>query len=218
MTRAEAVAMIREFWAKDEIPIFSSGLPACRYSEYVFILMNLPLIPSTILDAGSGASLLPSFLASLGHKVTATDVWDKENKSIEGSLDRALQIREKRGFDYEIYQTNLQSLSFADKAFDITICNSTIEHVTEEGDQDILVVKELLRVSNDLAFFTFPVKTVPKQRLQPDKEGEHPSTRMYSFNTAVQRIVLPAISSGFYIVNAQGMVDDGKLLFKRGFK
>jgi SAM-dependent methyltransferase len=215
MTRAEAITMIDNFWSKDEIPVFHTGLPACRYSEYIFILMNLPLIPSTILDAGSGASLLPSFLSSLGHTVTATDIWDKENKSIEGSLERALQIREKRGFPYEICQTDLQSLPFPDKSFDITVCNSTIEHISEEDNRDIRVVKELLRVSNDLVFFTFPVKTAPKQRLQPDNEGEHPSSRMYSFNTAIQRLVLPAIDSGFFIVPAEGMVDNGKLLLKR---
>jgi ubiquinone/menaquinone biosynthesis C-methylase UbiE len=160
-------------------------------------------------------SLLPEFLSSLGHTVTATDVWDTDNRSIEGSLERALQIREKRGFYYEIRQANLQSLPFADKSFDVVICNSTIEHVSEENNQDILVIKELLRVSNDLAFFTFPLQLTPKSKLPPDKIGEHPSTRMYSFNTAIRRIVLPAVSSGFFIVDAQGMVEDGKLLFKR---
>jgi len=210
MTRDEAVGKIKGFWGER-----GKELPACRYSEYAFILMNLPRTQATILDAGTGASLLPAFLSSLGHLVTATDLWDKENKSIEGSFDDAGQIKEKMGFPYEVCQASLLSIPFSDKSFDVVICNSTIEHVSEDNDQDIKVVKELLRVSNDLVFFTFPTDNIPKSSLEPAKPGDHPAARIYSFNTAIQRLVLPSLSAGFELVPAEGMTDDGKLLLKR---
>ena len=147
--------------------------------------------------------------------MVAADLWDKENKSIEGNLEFAEQIRRERGFPYEIRQTNLSALPFSDKYFDVVICNSTIEHISEDGDQDIKVVKELLRVSNELAFFTFPVTEVPKVYGDKNNLTNHPAERSYSFNTVIQRLILPAIESGFSIIPAQGMADDGKLVVKR---
>jgi SAM-dependent methyltransferase len=210
MTRDEAVGKIKEFWTKK-----GKELPACRYSEYTFILLNLPELPTYILDAGVGASLLPAFLSSLGHSVVAADLWDEQNKSTEGSIGGAFRIREICGYPYEINQVDLSCLPYCDKRFGITICNSTIEHIPEDNDQDIRVVKELLRVSNKLVFFTFPVENVPKPSMEPNKPGDHPAARIYSFNTAIQRLVLPSISSGFEVVLAENMVDDGKLLVRR---
>ena len=217
MTRQEALAQIKKFWTGQvrEIPVFGKDIPACRYSEYAFILMNLPPFRVSILDAGVGASLLPAFLSSLGNTVVATDLWDANNKSIEGTCAEAFRIRQAWGFPYEICPTNLATLPFSDKHFDVVVCNSTIEHIPEDDDQDIKVVKELLRVSRELVFFTFPATEVPREYGNPDNLTKHPAERSYSFNTAIQRLVVPAIESGFIPVSASGMVDDGKLLLKR---
>ena len=217
MTPKEAREEIRKFWDQSGkgIPIFKNGLPGCRISEYTFILLNLPSAPMKILDAGTGASLLPAFLSSLGHSVVALDSWDSENKSVEGSLEYARKIRQDWGQGYEICSAKLDLIPFADKAFDVVISNSTIEHVPEEGDNDINVVKELLRVANGRVFFTFPIEVNPKRYLAPRSPAEHPCERKYSFNTAIQRLVIPALESGFTIVDAEGMEYDGKLLLTR---
>jgi ubiquinone/menaquinone biosynthesis C-methylase UbiE len=215
--REVAIEQIRKFWGQSgkEIPVFRRGLPDCRISEYAFILMNLRRVPMRILDAGTGASLLPAFLSSLGHSVVALDSWDSENKSKEGSREYAEKIREEWGGNYEICPAVLDGIPFGDQVFNAVICNSTIEHVSEENDADIKVVKELLRVAREMAIFTFPVEVNPKHDLAPRNATEHPCERKYSFNTAIQRLVVPAIESGFTILKAEGMEDDGKLLLTR---
>ncbi|MFA6006075.1 MAG: class I SAM-dependent methyltransferase [Patescibacteria group bacterium] len=165
--------------------------------------MDLPKSPKKILDAGCGASLLPSFLASKGYDVTAIDRWAGTDRSCEGCLEEALEIREKSKQKYIIIVGDLLKLPFMEREFDITICNSTIEHIPD----DISAVKELARVTKDLLFITFPTAQNATKY-----DGR---TRSYSVNATIRQIVIPIIESGFKLIPAHIFEYDGKILFKR---
>jgi ubiquinone/menaquinone biosynthesis C-methylase UbiE len=195
---------LRRYWHFHMNDKDSNGLlPDCRISEYIFILTNLPEPPKTILDAGCGASLFPSMLSSQGYIVTAMDRWDEKDLSAEGSIGNAKNIKKQTGQEYGIVVGDLLKIPFGDRCFDITICNSTIEHVPN----DFLAIRELTRVTKDLIFFTFPTATNSREYNGFD--------RIYSVNTTIQRIIIPVVENGFKLMPANNLEYDGKILFKR---
>lgn len=85
-----------------------------------------------ILDAGSGASIFPVYLASQGHRVSAVDV------GVERRLGAGHGVR------VEYVAGDLTALPFEDAAFDVAFCISVIEHLPEARID--LAMSELQRV------------------------------------------------------------------------
>ena len=95
--------------------------PSKRW-EYPWALERAALESgSRALDAGSGASIFPVFLAGAGHDVVALD------RTPPGRLGAG------NGVEIDYVAGDLTVLPFADAAFDAVFCISVIEHLPERG-------------------------------------------------------------------------------------
>jgi len=120
-----------------------------RMVEYAWVLRNLDIEKSKILDLGCYGTLFPIMLASLGHKVTGIDRKDYEYKHPNFTFIKG-----------DILDFPPQLLN---QKFDVIISISTIEHVglgSKENiieDGDIKAVKELKKMlkDNSTLFLTF---------------------------------------------------------------
>lgn len=91
--------------------------PSKRW-EYPWALERADLAPgSRVLDAGSGASILPVYLARRGHRVAAADV----------AVGKRLGTASGAAVDY--VAGDLVALPFRDEAFDVVFCISVVEHL-----------------------------------------------------------------------------------------
>lgn len=106
--------------------------PSKRW-EYPWALERAALSPgSRVLDAGSGASIFPVYLAGNGHRVTAVD------RVLPGRLDRLHDVR------VHYAAGDLRMLPFAGSAFDAVFCISVLEHLLEA--QIPVALREMRRV------------------------------------------------------------------------
>ncbi|HET7321899.1 MAG TPA: class I SAM-dependent methyltransferase [Longimicrobiaceae bacterium] len=88
--------------------------------EYPWALERADLEPgSRVLDAGSGDSIFPIYLARHGYRVTAVDL------AFSGTLDAL------HGVDVDYVRADLTSLPQPDESFDAVFCISVIEHLPE---------------------------------------------------------------------------------------
>jgi SAM-dependent methyltransferase len=131
---ASAMAEYSRFHARQTLR-HHPGLP--KLHEYAWALCNLPVGARTVLDAGCGYSVLPSYLASQGVHVCAVDRWNTAEYH-EGTAGSQLRIRGEclppaaRPL-LLIVQADLAALPFRDEVFDAVLCLSTIEHLRDEG-------------------------------------------------------------------------------------
>lgn len=106
--------------------------PSKRW-EYPWALEQARLGPrQKILDAGSGASIFPIYLAHRGHQVTAVD------------LQVARRLGKSTGVSVDYVEADVVALPFGDGVFDGIFCISVIEHLPEEAIAKAL--EELRRV------------------------------------------------------------------------
>ena len=120
-----------------------------RYLEYPWIIKKLNLKRNMkVLDVGSGRSILPLYMASLGAKVYCLDIC--RLSSLERSA-RNLKLNVKF-----VVQDARTSLPFPDNFFDVITAISSIEHFHDDGD--IKAMKEFIRVlkKDGLIFLSFP--------------------------------------------------------------
>jgi SAM-dependent methyltransferase len=108
-----------------------------RTAEYRFVLKNLPLVGSTVLDVGCCDSLLALGLAKKGYKVYGIDT---------------RQYQEKHP-NLTFVQEDIVRTSFPDGLFDAVIAVSTIEHIglglyadPIHDNADIMTVREIYRI------------------------------------------------------------------------
>jgi len=123
----------------------TKGVRAWEYGLLLKLLENEDLHGKRILDAGTGASLLPDYLASLGAKVVSLDTstpMEPRSKSLT--------------VDYLV--GDMAKLTFPDQYFDIVICISALEHVGSLKKTK-LALSELTRVTknNGLLYLTTDV-------------------------------------------------------------
>lgn len=131
------MAKTRKLWG-EQFHFSGDNLYAwSRQWEYPYHVANMPAGPLRILDAGSGITFYPFYLASLGHSVTCCDVME--------SLDKAFDTtRRATSLAVEFAVASLTQMPFADASFDAVSCVSVLEHVAsaERGQ----VVQEFARV------------------------------------------------------------------------
>ncbi len=94
----------------------TKGVRAWEYGLLLKLLENTNLIGKTILDAGTGASLLPDYLATLGAKVFSLD------------KDKSMEPRTKSSA-VKYVVGDMTKLDYSDGYFDFVICISALEHV-----------------------------------------------------------------------------------------
>ena len=166
----------------------SSTLPyPIRRVEYPWAIFNAKLEKSMeILDVGSGVSLFPVYLASLGHNVTSIDPDLVLMKRLSPKLSEFCNTKVK-------YQPgNVTKLEFDDETFDRVFCISVIEHLEEEiidgnyinnhkQELDVKAISELLRVlkKGGLLMLTFDWNEDP---------NEH---RSYKISDIYDRVLKP---------------------------
>jgi ubiquinone/menaquinone biosynthesis C-methylase UbiE len=118
--------------------IYSYGLSAARYIEYSRTLQLLKSeSPASVLDIGSGHSLLPSLLVRNGYRVNILDV-------NPDSIDWQKARMGKHLANFEATVASALELPFEDGSFPAVTCISVVEHIRDDGD--ILAIKEIRRV------------------------------------------------------------------------
>ena len=110
----------------------TKGVRAWEYGLLLKLLENKNLQAKTILDAGTGGSLLPDFLVSLGAKVISLDTSSPMEPRIKSS-----SVKHVIG--------DMTKLKYPDNYFDFVICVSAIEHVGSLKNTK-MAFSELLRV------------------------------------------------------------------------
>lgn len=107
-----------------------------RQFEYPFAFHHLR--GKSILDAGSGITFFPFFLAAHGFEVMCVD----PDPALTSAFQRVnARVRAKVIF----HQGDLMRLPFADASFDSVICVSVLEHLTDDR-QRATALRELGRV------------------------------------------------------------------------
>lgn len=106
-----------------------------RQWEYPYVFANLGATSQRILDAGSGMTFFPFFLADVGHQVSCCDN--------DGSLSRIFeQARSLTGLPVEFQTGSITKLPYADGHFDTVCCVSVLEHVPDR----LTAIREFQRV------------------------------------------------------------------------
>lgn len=131
------MAKTRKLWA-DEFHFSGDNLYAwSRQWEYPYHAANMPQEPQRVLDAGSGITFYPFYLASLGHQVSCCDLTDSLTRAFE-------EARRATSLPVEFFGASIAEMPFADETFDVLSCVSVLEHVPSE--LRVKVVREFARV------------------------------------------------------------------------
>ena len=110
-----------EWWQR----IFEPETKGVRVWEYGKVLsaINLTEIEGKkVLDVGTGGSLLPEFLASLGAKVTSVDL-EKRMESVAHKNKKITEV-----------VADMTKMPFKDNSFEIVISVSAIEHLDNKDN------------------------------------------------------------------------------------
>jgi len=120
--QARFVAMTRPIW-ETSFPFSGDSLYTwSRQWEYAYTLANLPKNTGKILDAGSGITFFPFFLAEHGHEVFCCD--------FDPSLDEVFrEATALAGTKVDFNNSSIDALPYANELFDAVCCISVLEHV-----------------------------------------------------------------------------------------
>src|SRR5579875_638232 len=137
-----------------------TGISRYEYFEFSYVLSNLPLIGSRVLDVGSGHSLLPGILSSLGYEVIAMDLdsdamcWQKKQRNATGSR-------------FEALVADTRFLPFKQGSFDMATAISSLEHIRGAGDSEACQ-----EIAKSLRCGGYMIVTVPGSRCESTLETE----------------------------------------------
>jgi 2-polyprenyl-3-methyl-5-hydroxy-6-metoxy-1,4-benzoquinol methylase len=184
---AIASRLFKDFSDYSYIILRSNRLWAPRYWEYPWAIVNTQLRQGMeVLDAGSGWSIFPMYLAKQGAHVTAVDTDVVQMNHISPFLARLLSAE----VSYRVGDAT--SLDFPDNMFDRVYCISVLEHLEEETrngkpfnarkrNLDIVAIQELLRVLKPGGFLA----------ITADWSEQTNNLRSYRFNDIVGRVIKP---------------------------
>jgi ubiquinone/menaquinone biosynthesis C-methylase UbiE len=126
--------------------IFEPETKGVRSWEYGLLLSQLPskLEGLKILDVGSGGSLMPDYLASLGASVTSLD--------LNQPMEKRYKVKAK---NVRFVTGDMTKMVFKNESFDVVISISAIEHL-ESWPGTVKAISEMKRVlkRNGLIFIT----------------------------------------------------------------
>lgn len=88
-----------------------------------------------VLDVGAGHGMLDGFLSALGHECYALDIFDQ--------TERYAGIYRKQGIHFQVCNSEIDPLPFADETFDAVVCCQVLEHFTHSH---LPLMREIRRV------------------------------------------------------------------------
>ena len=141
-------------WARDPVNAWS------RRWEYPFAYNSLTHFSESthpkemmILDAGSGCTFFPYYLAKQGFQVYCCD----NDKSLIQIFEH---VNPKEGVTINFEPMDLRSLKYPDGIFDVIYCISVLEHSRNHGD----IIRNLNRVlkKDGLLILTFDIEVRPE--------------------------------------------------------
>lgn len=127
-------------WPQDALHQWS------RRWEYPYVASSVPETSAKILDAGSGFTFFPFYLAGLGHQVFAVDR-DCQLKAYYDAMGTDYSLFSKGSESasqgkLEFSVQDISSLAFEANTFDMVYCISVLEHLSEKE----AVLNEFARV------------------------------------------------------------------------
>jgi len=140
----------------------TKGVRAWEYGLLLKLLQNTNLKDKTILDAGTGGSLLPDYLATLGAKVISLDTSSPMEPRIKSS-----SVKHIIG--------DMTKLKYPDNYFDFVICISAIEHVGSLKNTKI-AFSELLRVKKPTGLLYLTTDVYLKNQTTDNWLGSPPNS------------------------------------------
>lgn len=103
--------------------IFEPETKGVRTWEYGMIMKEFKNLKKLkILDVGTGGSLMPEYLASLGAKVTSVD------------LEKRMESKKSQERGIKFVATDMTKMPFKDNSFDVVMSVSAIEHLDNKKD------------------------------------------------------------------------------------
>lgn len=140
-SRYDALRAIYHINARMSLLHAMQGIDISRCFEYTEAYRQIgPLDPhARILDVGTYRSPFPAFLASRGHDVSIVDLDPAVGQQVKWS-SRASES----GTRLRVHVADAIALPFAEGAFDVVTCISTLEHIP--GDGDGAAMREIARV------------------------------------------------------------------------
>jgi SAM-dependent methyltransferase len=138
--QAEFLARTRPLWGP-EFPIPGDALSHfSRQWEFPYAWVNLGGTTGRLLDAGSGITFFPFFLATAGFEVDCCD--GDASLGLEMRFDRASAAT---GRPVRFTCCELAELPYADAAFDAAICISVLEHTGTARTEIVAALARVLR-------------------------------------------------------------------------
>jgi Methyltransferase domain len=173
---------------------FWTGISRYEYFEFSYVLSNLPPRNSRWVDVGSGHSLLPIMLCSLGYELVGLD------------LDRDAmrwQLEHSRG-QFDGIVADARFLPFRQNSFDMGSAISSLEHIRGNGDS--AACHEIVR---SLSARGYMIVTLPGSRGPVTVEVENYYAGIPSFAEKLTPLIKP-------LFKALG-VDRSRQFFERNY-
>jgi SAM-dependent methyltransferase len=133
----EFLAATSAIWT-DDFPFTGDALYAwSRQWEYPYCVLNLGTVSGRVLDAGSGITFFPFFLATRQYEVHCCDNWSLVERGFE-------QARKLIHLPVQFKRASITELAYSDSSFDAVYCLSVLEHLPAEEQR--AAISEFARV------------------------------------------------------------------------
>ena len=209
LSEINSVELIRETALRinqfDGIPsIVGHGLYACREWEYGWGVGNLlkmigdrDLRTVKWLDIGSGNSILPLFLSSLGIQTSIYEFPESEKYFTENRFNLPVTFIPVKQYERS-YGDAWNDLSYhidaGDALFDVITCVSVLEHLPHH--EEALLIREMARVLKPQAPLYITTDVAQKRNFDPNLRAGNNKWHIFSFGDLARDIIGPCIGCG----------------------